>query len=898
MGVLLSVSIFFDSLNHGDAHSSQTAAAVSASQDALADVFERIECFFSRMETYIEVPPTAGMTEIIVKIMIEVISIIGIATKGMKQSRAKRYVKRLMGRTDMEDALRRLDRLTKEEVRMAAAQGLKATHEVDGKVQGVDDKVQDVDKKVQGVDDRVRDVDDKIDVVIDGADKTREEILTSMGNQDRNQIRRDLQHWLLPPDSSINYNTACDAHHQGTATWFTESTTFTDWKASGSLLWIHGKPGSGKSVLTSSIIRDIKGISDAGSAHISYFFFDFKDKGKQDVRALLSSLVIQLSHQSDSFCDILIGHHSTHQSGSQQPSDGTLTQCLEDMLRVPGQVPIYIIIDALDECPNTTGIPTPRDKVLMLVKKLVESEPRNLRLCITSRPEVDIRTSIEPLTSNRISLHDESGQKEDIDNFIYSVVYSDQNMRRWRDADKKVVVETLSKRADGMFRWVFCQLETLRQCLPASVRVILAELPETLDATYERILSEIPKSNRVYTHRLLQCLTVAFRPLSVEELAEVLAVDFTPIGGIPKLKEDLRWEDQEQAVLTACSSLVAVVEHWGLREVQFSHFSVKEFLTSDRLATSKMDTSRYHRIRLEEAHTIMAQACLSVLLRLDYDLDEESVKSFPLANYAGNHFSDHVEFEDVLSQIGDGVDDLLDAGNPHFAAWLWIRRGFHHSYILPQQPAARPEDINAVGEYGTLLHVASRGGHSEIANFLLDHFVDVDVRDPDAETPLHRAVSNSYDSDRGVYSGSFEIIRQLIERNADINARDNEGKTPLHQLLARGHGDACFELVKFLLDHGADADTRDNEASTLLHAASACGSVKVVELLLKNNANTNIDVKDKRGGTPLHRAMRDDYGSPADYYFDAIPFLLEHGADVDALDEDHSTPLHLAVQFG
>ncbi|KAH9996977.1 hypothetical protein BJV74DRAFT_794986 [Russula compacta] len=698
-----------------------TATAVSASQDALADIFERIEYFFSRMGTYIEVPSTAGMTEIIVKIMIEMISIIGIAMKGMKQSRAKRYVKRLMGRTDMEDALRRLDRLTQEEVRMAAAQGLKATHEVDGKVQGVDDKVQDVDKKVQGVEDRVRDVDDKIEVVIDGAEKTREEILTSMGNQDRNQIRWNLQRWLSPPDSSINYNTACDTRHQGTATWFTESTTFTDWKASGSLLWIHGKRT--RIWEDSSIIRDIKGISDAGSAHISYFFFDFKDKGKQDVRALLSSLVIQLSHQSDSFCDILIGHHSTHQSGSQQPSDGTLTQCLEDMLRVPGQVPIYIIIDALDECPNTTGIPTPRDKVLMLVKKLVESEPRNLRLCITSRPEVDIRTSIEPLTSNRISLHDESGQKEDIDNFIYSVVYSDQNMRRWRDADKKVVVETLSKRADGMFRWVFCQLETLRQCLPASVRVILAELPETLDATYERILSEIPKSNRVYTHRLLQCLTVAFRPLSVEELAEVLAVDFTPIGGIPKLKEDLRWEDQEQAVLTACSSLVAVVEHWGLRAVQFSHFSVKEFLTSDRLATSKMDTSRYHHIRLEEAHTIMAQACLSVLLRLDYDLDKAGVKSFPLAQYAADHFGNHVEFEDVLSQIGDGVDDLLDSENPHFSAWLWMRIDFYDTWVgveKPRQPdtvflyhlvefgyfglvhhliSKRPEDINAPIHY-------------------------------------------------------------------------------------------------------------------------------------------------------------------------------------------------------
>ena len=120
------------------------------------------------------------------------------------------------------------------------------------------------------------------------------------------------------------------------------------------------------------------------------------------------------------------------------------------MLAVPGQVPIYVIIDALDECPNTTGLPTPRDKILMLVEKLVKLELPNLRLCITSRPELDIRRTLECLTSNQISLHDESGQKKDIVGFVCSVVYSDKNMGRWRDEDKKIVIETLSERADGM----------------------------------------------------------------------------------------------------------------------------------------------------------------------------------------------------------------------------------------------------------------------------------------------------------------------------------------------------------------------------------------------------------------------------------------------------------------
>jgi hypothetical protein len=209
----------------------------------------------------------------------------------------------------------------------------------------------------------------------------------------------------------------------------------------------------------------------------------------------------------------------------------------------------------------------------------------------------------------------------------------------------------------------------LRHCLPPSVRRTLAELPDSLDETYERILREIPKSNRVHAHRLLQCLAVAVRPLRVEELAEVLAVDFDATGGIPKLNEDLRWEDQEQAVLSACSSLIVVIEESNYYQVvQFSHFSVKEFLTSDRLSTSITDDSRYQHISFEESHTIMAQACLSVLLRSNSDIDEDIPdSSTPLARYAAKHLGDHAEFENVLTHIRDGIDELLDTDKPHFA---------------------------------------------------------------------------------------------------------------------------------------------------------------------------------------------------------------------------------------
>ncbi|KAI9445648.1 hypothetical protein BJY52DRAFT_424755 [Lactarius psammicola] len=157
------------------------------------------------------------------------------------------------------------------------------------------------------------------------------------------------------------------------------------------------------------IIQDIKTACISGCAHMAYFFFDFKDKGKQDPRALLSSLLIQLSNQSDKFCDVLLGLFSAHEGGSEQPTYDSLAQCLKNMLIIAGQVPIFLIVDALDECPNDSGIPTPRELVLGLAKELVDLRRPNLRVCITSRPEFDIRTTLEPLATQQLSLHDEIG---------------------------------------------------------------------------------------------------------------------------------------------------------------------------------------------------------------------------------------------------------------------------------------------------------------------------------------------------------------------------------------------------------------------------------------------------------------------------------------------------------
>ncbi|KAH9170743.1 hypothetical protein EDB89DRAFT_2097733, partial [Lactarius sanguifluus] len=621
--------------------------------------------------------------------MVEVLSILGIVTKEVGQGRTKAYLKKLIGRKDVEDALQRLDALTQEEARMAAAEALTITRGIDDKVkemcekvEGVDERVQVVDIKVDGIDDKVQTVDGKVQCVdhkvgsvIRGVKETGvaiQQVANQVTNLNRNELRKDLRKWIAPPDPSVNYNTASGARHEGTATWCTEGITLTDWKASGSLLWIHGKPGSGKSILSSVIVRDIKFMSDAGSAFLAYFYFDFKDTTKQDSRSLLSSLLVQLSDQSDIFCDALSSLYSTHKRGSQQPTVDSLAQCLRDMLTMVGRVPIYLIMDALDESPNNSGIPTSRENVLELVKELAELSYPNLRLCITSRPEYDIRTTLEPLATHQVSLHDENGQKQDIDNYVTFVVHSDRRMKRWREDDKDAVIENLTEKADGMFRWVFCQLEVLRHCFPTNLRRILEELPKSLDETYKRILKEINNANREHAYRLLQCLAVASRPLRVEELAEVLAFDLST-GGIPKLIADWRWEDQEEAVLSACSSLVSViVDNGSRRVVQFSHFSVKEFLISDRLASCMEEVSRFY-IPIEPCHVIIAQACLGVLLRLDDGTDKDSAEKIPLVQYAAEYWDLHAETGNVELQIKDTMDCFFDMDKSHFSAWAQVR---------------------------------------------------------------------------------------------------------------------------------------------------------------------------------------------------------------------------------
>jgi hypothetical protein len=183
---------------------------------------------------------------------------------------------------------------------------------------------------------------------------------------------------------------------------------------------------------------------------MGYYYFDFKDIAKQGIRGLLTSLLAQLSAKSNPCYQALSDLYSENNAGSQQPENHVLADCLKEMLMLPQQPMTYIIVDALDECPNTSGFPTAREEVLDFLEDLVGLKIPNLRICVTSRPENDIQTILEPLATLHMSLHDESGQKQDILDYIRTVVHSDRRMRRWRPEDRQVVIDALSAKADGM----------------------------------------------------------------------------------------------------------------------------------------------------------------------------------------------------------------------------------------------------------------------------------------------------------------------------------------------------------------------------------------------------------------------------------------------------------------
>jgi ankyrin repeat protein len=412
---------------------------------------------------------------------------------------------------------------------------------------------------------------------------------------------------------------------------------------------------------------------------------------------------------------------------------------------------------------------------------------------------------------------------------------------------------------------VFCQLEALRSCFPPALRRVLEELPKTLDSTYERILLGIENSRREYACRLLQCIAVSIRPLRVEELAEVLAIRLDD-GEDSEYHSDWHPNDARQAVLSACSSLITIVNINGSPIVQFSHFSVKEFLMSSRLASAGEHLSLY-RILPHSAHTFLSRSCLSVLLSLDDEVEKSVVEKRPFVIYAAQYWVNHAKFAGVSPNVQDLTERLFDSDCSHFAKWVWIYdidrpwKGF--------MPTIRSTQPNP------LYYAALCGFLNLTEHFILTHQMDIDAGGGDLGTAFNAALAK----------GELEIAQTLLRSGENVNAVDFKGNSSLHRAAETGHR----AVVELLLKYKADVTQSNYERKTPLHVAAWAGELDICQLLLHHGAGVASKTRD--GQTPLHFASIGGH-------LEIVQTLVQHGMALEETNDDQQTPLHLACRVG
>ncbi|KAI9776530.1 MAG: hypothetical protein M1839_009511 [Geoglossum umbratile] len=692
--------------------------------------------------------------------------------------------------------------------------------------------------------------------------------------------------WTVDPRSDLL--AAVEKHEPLTGNWVFERKEFTEWRQTpNSFLWLYGIPGCGKTILSSTIINKLQyDCVQEPKVIVAYFFFDFRDKDRQTVRNFLSSIICQICFRRRRIPDSIRALFDHPRIQQQLPTTHDLLACLAAAAK---GLRVFLISDALDEC-------TERSTLLRVLIKIASAEFGSISVLATSRREGDIAQSLEPILTGSICLQN-TFVEADIYLFIRKRIAETPKMRRWPKSLKEDTQKKLMDGAQGMFRWVDCQLDPLLKCSTQNdVEKALQTLPKTLEDTYDRMLLSIPTIHHEKVKRTLYFLVFSVRPLSFREAVEAAVVK----PGCRSFGPKDRLFDPED-IVEMCSNLVSLSEDTST--LKLAHNSVREYLTSDHV---RKGPASFFSVCEISANMLIAEVCLTYLLLFDgaTPLTGESLQEFPLLDYAAKHWTEHtknVTQEPSQSALASLSAELLGSREkPAFINWLhvfepdrpWLSFNPQKdpgTFALPLCYAAYCGLLettrvllrcgaSAGAEEGgdrNPLHGAAQRGNKAIIQLLLGENINIDGTNFYGETALHEAVSGGY----------VESVMILLEHNAFVDCQNMRGETPLHKAAAAGHEEISELLLAFLADVGA----MDDCDRTPLHLAAFNGRQRIAKLLLDSDAVVNM--QDNSGRTALHEAVY--RGSE-----EMTGLLLQRGAEIEARNKGGWTALHQAAWLG
>ncbi|RMX74849.1 hypothetical protein D0869_12191 [Hortaea werneckii] len=704
---------------------------------------------------------------------------------------------------------------------------------------------------------------------------------------------RKIVDWLAPSDPWTNHRSARDRHEPHTGDWLLQSPTYLNWKAGQSRhLWICGKAGCGKTVLSSTMIEDIKKLCETdenlGRFGLGAFYFTFSDKQKQSYEDLLRSLVGQLAWKPNG---IALLQRAYEDPSCGRPGKDELEKILLLSLQAYDQV--FLALDALDESPEENDI---RQTMLERLEKLVQNAC-NVKLLATSREVRDIQESMGNMKAERINVADLKVDK-DIRKFVVSELSKDRRLSRLSDKTSLLIEDTLSARADGMFRWAYCQIQELKKLKSTKSKYIedvLRSLPKTLDETYERILCAVEERYRPEALTLLRWITYSRTPLTLGELAEAAIIDPSGEGTV-----DIDNRGDIEDSVDILSGLVLIYkeiltskEHHGFgfydhysidvgqdlsseplletaiedltlnpkSKVRLAHFSVKEYLESKRILDG---TAKDFHLDAAKEHRILAQSCVTYIIHYNNDTvklsPRERRNAYPLLKLSAKSWCYHSS----LQSDGDLEREVRMLTDTECLR-CWLR---HDSKLREEQ--SRLDYFKA----GKAIYLASCARLPKVVEELLARDADVNAQGSDKGNALQAASSR----------GFMDIVELLLARGADVNASEGHYGSALQAASYEGYKD----VVELLLARGADTNALGGYFGSALQAAAETGSIELVERLLA--AGADINAQGGKYGNALQAAARSIHGA-----IEIVERLLATGADVNAQGGCYGNALQAAV---